>query len=70
MNCQFTLQICKTGIISNTSFNFSVPICQSCCTMTHFRPDPVTRFRGTYIHSLGVVAEVLTSVLVLVVSVC
>lgn len=29
-------------------FHFSVPICQSCCTMTHFRPNPVTGFRGIY----------------------
>lgn len=39
---------CVTGIVRNTSFDFSVPICQSCCTMTHFRPNTVTGFRGIY----------------------
>lgn len=61
---------CTTGIMSNQVFIFIVPICQSCCIMTHFRPNPVMSFRGIYMHSLGVMAEVLTSVVVLLVSVC
>lgn len=44
MNCHFILQLCETGIMSNTSFHLSVPICQSCCSMTNFRPNPVTGF--------------------------
>lgn len=42
---------CTTGIMNNTSFHFIVPICQSCCIMTHFRPDPVMCVRGIYMHS-------------------
>lgn len=38
--------------------------------MIHFRPNPVTRLRVSYMHSLGLAAEVLTSVFVLVVLGC
>lgn len=30
--------------------------------MTHFKPEPVTRCMRIYMHSLGVMAEVLTTV--------
>lgn len=62
MNCQFLLQM--------WCFLSSVTICQSCCTMTHFRPNAVTECRGINTHSaFVVVAEVLTSVFTLLVSI-